>query len=178
MKCLTLTEPWASLVACGAKTIETRDWYTSHRGQLAIHAAKGMTGNDLDAAIYSDEVFRALPETRNWWRYRPKVKDAFTGTRGQVIAFTEVLDCIPTHEVGFRGSECELFTNGAYRHETDRREQAFGNFALGRWAWILGDVYRLRDPIPATGALGLWEFALPDDAATERVTFEWNGSLL
>ena len=41
MKALTLTQPWASLVACGAKTIETRSWRTPYRGPVAIHAAKG-----------------------------------------------------------------------------------------------------------------------------------------
>ncbi len=41
MKALTLTQPWATLVAIGAKCIETRSWRTSYRGPLAIHAAKG-----------------------------------------------------------------------------------------------------------------------------------------
>lgn len=38
MKALTLHQPWASLIALGYKTIETRSWATSHRGPLAIHA--------------------------------------------------------------------------------------------------------------------------------------------
>ena len=44
MKALTLTQPWASLVAIGAKRIETRSWSTPYRGLLAIHAAKGFPG--------------------------------------------------------------------------------------------------------------------------------------
>lgn len=39
VKTLTLLQPWASLVACGAKKIETRSWATKYRGPLAIHAA-------------------------------------------------------------------------------------------------------------------------------------------
>lgn len=38
MKALTLHQPWASLVALGVKTVETRGWATSYRGPLAIHA--------------------------------------------------------------------------------------------------------------------------------------------
>jgi hypothetical protein len=38
MKCLTLYQPWATLLILGAKKIETRSWQTSHRGPLAIHA--------------------------------------------------------------------------------------------------------------------------------------------
>lgn len=39
MKALTLWQPWATLIAIGAKSIETRSWGTSYRGPLAIHAA-------------------------------------------------------------------------------------------------------------------------------------------
>lgn len=42
MKAITLTQPWATLVAIGAKRIETRSWATRYRGPLAIHAAKGI----------------------------------------------------------------------------------------------------------------------------------------
>lgn len=38
MKVLTLHQPWASLIALGVKTIETRSWSTAYRGPLAIHA--------------------------------------------------------------------------------------------------------------------------------------------
>jgi hypothetical protein len=37
MKVLTILEPWASLIVCGAK-IETRSWATKYRGSIAIHA--------------------------------------------------------------------------------------------------------------------------------------------
>lgn len=40
MKVISLWQPWASLVALGAKEYETRSWTTTHRGPLAIHAAK------------------------------------------------------------------------------------------------------------------------------------------
>ncbi len=42
MKTLTLTQPYASLIAFGAKRIETRTWATTYRGPLAIHAADGL----------------------------------------------------------------------------------------------------------------------------------------
>jgi hypothetical protein len=40
MKALTILEPWASIIACGAKQIETRSWSTKYRGSIAIHAGK------------------------------------------------------------------------------------------------------------------------------------------
>ena len=42
MKALPVTQPYATLVALGAKHIETRSWSTRYRGPLAIHAGKGL----------------------------------------------------------------------------------------------------------------------------------------
>lgn len=62
MKAITLTQPWASLVACGAKKIETRSWRTHHRGWIAIHAAKGWTGEDREFAASHREKRRQLED--------------------------------------------------------------------------------------------------------------------
>lgn len=39
MKAITIWQPWASLIACGAKQYKTGSWATSYRGPIAIHAA-------------------------------------------------------------------------------------------------------------------------------------------
>lgn len=39
MKALTIRPQWAALIASGKKTIETRTWKTSHRGDLLICAS-------------------------------------------------------------------------------------------------------------------------------------------
>ena len=36
IKAISLHQPWASLIAQGSKTIETREWPTNHRGDLLI----------------------------------------------------------------------------------------------------------------------------------------------
>ena len=41
IKALTISQPYASLIARGEKWIENRRWPTDHRGLLAIHAGKG-----------------------------------------------------------------------------------------------------------------------------------------
>lgn len=46
IKAITVYQPWASLIAIGAKTVETRSWSTVYRGPLAIHAAKKVVPND------------------------------------------------------------------------------------------------------------------------------------
>ncbi|XP_066503989.1 activating signal cointegrator 1 [Hoplias malabaricus] len=37
--CLSMHQPWASLLICGIKRVEGRTWYSSHRGRLWIAAA-------------------------------------------------------------------------------------------------------------------------------------------
>ena len=41
MKALSVRQPWATLIACGEKTVECRSWKTSYRGPLLICASKG-----------------------------------------------------------------------------------------------------------------------------------------
>ncbi|NLE60710.1 MAG: ASCH domain-containing protein, partial [Planctomycetes bacterium] len=59
MKALSLWEPWASLMRCGAKTIETRSWYTSYRGPLLICGAKRWS-DEQDAILRMPEIQRGL----------------------------------------------------------------------------------------------------------------------
>ena len=40
MKALSIKQPWASMIAQGDKTIETRSWGTEYRGELLIVSAK------------------------------------------------------------------------------------------------------------------------------------------
>ncbi|GAQ91201.1 hypothetical protein KFL_007420060 [Klebsormidium nitens] len=53
--CLTLHQPWASLVVYGIKRIEGRNWPTKHKGRLWIHAAsKTPDGVDAVEELYRD----------------------------------------------------------------------------------------------------------------------------
>ena len=45
MKALSLKQPWASYVAIGRKTIETRTWSTKYRGKLLIVSSKTFDKN-------------------------------------------------------------------------------------------------------------------------------------
>lgn len=143
MKALTLTQPWASLVAIGAKRIETRGWRTAHRGPLAIHAAKG------------------FPK----WAKETCAEPAFAAELGRdrlpvgaVIATCRLISCMPTRELQENRliqvdpeARCDDFLLG-------EEERAFGDYSPGRWAWLLADIEALPEPVPAKGALSLWEW--------------------
>lgn len=42
MKVITLKQPWATLIAEGYKKYEFRSWDTKYRGEILIHAGKGV----------------------------------------------------------------------------------------------------------------------------------------
>lgn len=42
MKCLTIKQPWASLIVNGYKRYEFRSWKTKYRGKILIHAGMSL----------------------------------------------------------------------------------------------------------------------------------------
>lgn len=47
--CLSMHQPWASLLVCGIKRVEGRNWSTAHRGRLWI-ASTAREPNELEVA--------------------------------------------------------------------------------------------------------------------------------
>ena len=45
IKALSVHQPWASMIALGPKTIESRTWYTYYRGELLICSTKKINDN-------------------------------------------------------------------------------------------------------------------------------------
>jgi hypothetical protein len=150
VKALTLTQPWATLVAIGAKRIETRSWKTSYRGPIAIHAAKAFPGGCKDLCI-SDAFRRGLgwPDpngkvTQEWLDEMARLTKALPV--GCVVATANIVHCI----------DADLIPT--FVHPFTEQERAFGNYDAGRFGFLLEDVQQLAAPIPAKGALSLWEW--------------------
>lgn len=152
MKTISLTQPWATLIAIGAKTIETRSWTTTYRGPLAIHAAKSFPACAKNAALAPDFTSHLWPGI--WYWHIPPMIDALP--RGMVIATCELVACVRTDDI-YDSKWAELCTP---------QELAFGDYTYGRYAWILRDVQPLAQPILARGTLGLWEWDAPEEVST------------
>lgn len=58
MKVLTIKQPWATLIMQGDKRFEFRSWQTKYRGDLLIHAGKGIDKNAMKrlAKYLPDEI--------------------------------------------------------------------------------------------------------------------------
>src|SRR5690348_6608283 len=185
MKALTLTQPWASLVAIGAKRIETRSWSTSYRGPLAIHAAKGFPKS-------AQEFTQVPPVSVLFGRH-------YEYPRGVVLATCRLVNCVPTQTLlreaacercdgkgtvdswqdGMPGQEycptCDgnrvVFVPGG---KLSTQEQQFGDYGEGRYAWMLDDIQPVPF-IPAKGALGLWEWT--QDPPARATQADGNGGV-
>lgn len=149
MKALTLTQPYATLVAHGYKRFETRAWGTDHRGPLAIHAARSLEGVGGKAAFVELCGLTPFREALGAAGYR----QAFDLPRGRVLALVMLAEVLPTESAVVR-----YVIEG-----TD--EEAFGDYSRGRKAWRFDAVAALRVPIVCSGSLGLWE--LPPAAAVQ-----------
>lgn len=153
MKCLSLWQPWATLIAIGEKKIETRSWYTSYRGPLAIHAAKKWN-KELEDICFEPQ-FREVLEP-----HRPNVAGAyfyddaleFILPRGCIVCFVELIDCF-------------LITT---ENKPSGNEYLFGDYTPGRYAWVTKNVAKLLEPIPFIGKQGLFDIEL-------KLTEETNG---
>lgn len=140
MRALTLRQPWATLVAIGAKQIETRSWSTSYRGPLAIHAAKQFFKSDL-RHCYQRHILNALIEAG----YDPHLA-IFRLPTGVVIATCTLIAMVRITNTNAPGEP----------------ELSFGNYTPGHWAWFLHGIKRLPE-IPARGALSLWNWEIKEE---------------
>jgi hypothetical protein len=143
IKALTIIQPWATLIAIGAKTIETRSWRTDWRGTLAIHAAKGLPGWARDYAL-RDPACGLLE------RY------GFATThdlpRGAIVAVAQLVACVSTNDV--RPDEVrERLRSDAERYNP---EYELGDYSADRWLWLLDCVERINPPLPCSGKQRFW----------------------
>ncbi len=141
---LTFRDPWGTLVALGAKRIETRSWSTPHRGPLAIHIAKTLPPEA--AACCQEPLFRQTLEAGGYrWQPDARGQNSWGLPLGHIVAVVW-LDTVEQIGPGF---------------PVEEPERNFGNYRPGRFAWRFESVYRLAVTLPARGSLGLWEWQPP-----------------
>jgi len=131
MKALTISQPYASLIASGEKWVENRTWQTSYRGELAIHAGLGS-------------------------RYLKKEQLADYPT-GCVIAIARLVACVSAASISIQGHDRKLGSVVIPGSKVTWLEALTHKHAEGPWCWILEDV-RTIDPVQVRGAQQLWEF--------------------
>ena len=135
MKAITVWQPWATLLATGQKHNETRSWRTNYRGEILIHAAK---------TDHSGILLHIPMEELKHFQKAGVVNELPTGV---IIGKANLVDCFQIDE--------------AYRRKLQREnpaELAFGDYAIGRYAWVMADAILFNKPSPASGKQGLWNW--------------------
>jgi hypothetical protein len=147
MKALTLTQPYASLMAARQKTIETRSWWTGYRGDLVIHAAKGFPRWAKD--LCEDAEFAKALDGRTAAELPLSVG----------VCIVRVVGCVRTDSMD---SAAVIFG-----HKLTASELLFGDYYPGRYAWLTEYVRPLDNVGPVRGSLGLWNWAESDQVKAE-----------
>ncbi|MBL8795218.1 MAG: ASCH domain-containing protein [Planctomycetia bacterium] len=135
MKALTIQQPWASLIVAGAKCHETRSWSTRHRGPLLIHA--GARFPEPARLLCRREPFLSALDGRT----------AAELPLGVVIGSVEIVECVRVEDIV----------------QLDEREERFGDYRPGRWAWLLRHPVALPH-FAVRGMPALFDVALPETA--------------
>ena len=146
MKALTLHQPWASLIACGLKTIETRDWPPPRRliGQrIAIHAGRK---REVSGNLHPESLRAVLDLFGNGWGGRIPL--------GAIVATALLEDA---RQVGFQRYAGRVLASSP-SHTGWVEPDPHGDFSTGRWLWFLTDVEPCNPPVPAVGHQGLWDW--------------------
>lgn len=141
LKALTVKQPYAELLAVGAKKYETRSKPAKYRGPIAIHAGK----DTLSYAVLMTET-TVVSDSGAWHKRRDAIRAALDAANlwdiafGAIIAYADIVNCYPVEDV----------------KDLTENERMFGDWTPGRYAWEIAHVVRLPTPIPCKGQLGLW----------------------
>ena len=84
---LSVRQPWAWAIISAGKDIENRDWPARFRGPVCIHAAKGGTSADFNAAatLIGWEKMQPGPSLRDY-------------QRGGIVGVAEIVGCVDASE--------------------------------------------------------------------------------
>lgn len=113
MKCITIRQPYAELIASGIKKAEIRSWKTKYRGEVFIHA-----GASVDK------------------EYLPKYKeviDIHNLDNSAIIAKCNIVDCVKIDEEYIKKYNEENKGSGYYISDKN----------IGNYAFVLDNIQRI-----------------------------------
>jgi hypothetical protein len=151
-KSISLWQPWASLVACGAKVNETRPRPWAYKGDVAICSAKPCWKNDVPDY--------AIPALQWLWKFKDQFPGYYSNVHdlymslpfGAVLCVVEKTGCASTND------------DNGYEHRSaclTSQELALGDYSADRFYYPTRNCRRLKTPVPVIGRQGF--FNLPPD---------------
>ncbi len=163
LKCITLYQPWASLIMIGAKPWEFRSWSYVERGvgvapgdTVGIHAGarpiRPAEVSDLLARLDDEDGTTGLvPE-----KARPLLERLAAAHKCRGVVEQSAL--LGTATIGAPVLSAEVKPKwAALINDSDRLEHC-------RWAWPMLDVRRFAEPVMVAGHQGFWNHPMPEAA--------------
>lgn len=144
MKVLTVQEPYATFIMQGMKKIETRSWKTKYRGEIYIHAGKS---KNFLKKINNNKVLKLL--------------ESIDLNYGNIICKAELIDCVYMTKDFIDKVKNE-----------NNYEYILGEYAVGRYAWILQNVQEIDQKIQAKGKLNIWTYPKSSNHVKQLSLFE------
>jgi len=149
----SLQQPFASLVAWGAKRWETRGYQRAYRGPVVIcstvrkNNGMGRTLASVDACL----MLPAFQEALAPHIARPAGQNVVYASDlpyGQALAMVDIIACMPTHKAAEMG--------------LTPYEEKFGDYSIGRYFFMTDNLRRFPEPVPIKGQLGIFRIVNPD----------------
>lgn len=162
IKAISLWEPWASLIATGAKTIETRSWPTKYRGKLLICAAKKRDKDSLDLVYLGSFGVGLSPLVKDLKDNVPLLNpDRLIKNLnfGKAVAIVNLIACHTT----------ELMKEDEYPYI--KNEIDFGDYTSGRYCWVFdrNNIMQITEPFEVRGSQGFFDVEIPDNISLKKV---------
>lgn len=162
MKALTLHQPWATLIASGVKTSETRSWpppKALYGQRIAIHAGR------KEIARRDIHLLRGIAERLPWFRPNdPTSVVRISIPTGGVVATARLVTAfrVGEHSEDGRFALCDRQHDDLCPslYHTARIDQ-YGDYSIGRWIWVLDRVEEYDPPVAAVGHQGIWNWEAP-----------------
>lgn len=140
--CLSVRQPWASLIVAGIKPIENRKWYCAYRGPLLIHVGKTWALDEQLAQNSLLEIANAMGDQRR--------RDLLITARsllGGLIGVCDMVGCV---------HEKEWLSLGWAAYD------GYTNWFVGPYGFRLANARAFPSIIPYKGMQGLFRVQVKD----------------
>jgi hypothetical protein len=135
MKCITVKQPWATLLAGGATRYLVRGWRTFHRGPLVIAASNRFPRTHVE--LCCDPDMRAILR-RYGYDYAMELPTQ------RAVGTVNLADCLLVTR-----DTLSLF-------DPNDPAVVFGWIQVGCWVWLCTDPRMFAQPVPLSGRLGIY----------------------
>lgn len=153
-KCITVKQPWASLIVHGIKDIENRTWKTNFRGRVLIHAGRLSKNGEYGSTVFyangskvpakDFKMFSVLNDQQQKSTLESNFASSLYGEipTGAIIGSVEIVDCVINHLSIWAEKTID------------------GNKPI--YNWVLANPILFDKLIPAKGKLSFWDFEIPE----------------